>query len=263
MHTRDLGHAATVLTIFYQGRDHPGTQVLGIDLSPIQPDYAPPNVSFEICDAEDEWSFSQKFDFIHMRAIVTCFADPKAVFQQAYDALEPGGYIELRDPIMPFQFLTPPPEGCALQEWGERVIEAADAVGRRWTNAPHYARWLQEIGFVDIVETREHVGLNPWMKGSRNKQLAALLGSDMSHGLESMSMALFTRVLGWDPARVRELVERARNDIVDPKIHAYSEGYVSSLTPSPRLLCLVYLADTLLTWTYSVHVYGMKPYNAV
>ncbi|RYP93141.1 hypothetical protein DL770_000715 [Monosporascus sp. CRB-9-2] len=185
---------------------------------------APPNVSFEICDAEDEWSFSQKFDFIHMRAIVTCFMDPKAVFAQAYEALEPGGWIELRDPIMPFQFLTPPPENCALKEWGEKIIEAAARIGRHWTNAQYYSEWLQELGCVNIVETREHVGLNPWMKGSRNKQLAVLLGTDMSNGLESMSMALFTRVLGWEPERVYELLERVRKDMVDPKIHAYSEG---------------------------------------
>lgn len=185
---------------------------------------APPNVSFEICDAEDEWSFSQKFDFIHMRAILTCFMDPKAVFKQAYDALEPGGYLELRDPIMPFQFLTPPPEGCALKEWGDKIIEAAARTGRHWTNAEHYGQWLEELGCVNVVETRAMVGLNPWMKGSRNKQLAVLLGKDMSNGLESMSMALFTRVLGWEPRRVQELIEQVRKDIMDPKIHAYSEG---------------------------------------
>ncbi|RYP44278.1 hypothetical protein DL768_009248 [Monosporascus sp. mg162] len=196
---------------------------------------APPNVSFEICDAEDEWSFSQKFDFIHMRAIVTCFMDPKAVFAQAYEALEPGGWIELRDPIMPFQYLTPPPENCALKEWGDKIIEAAARIGRHWTNAQYYSQWLHELGCVNIVDMREHVGLNPWMKGSRNKQLAMLLGNDMSNGLESMSMALFTRVLGWEPERVYELLERVRQDMVDPKIRAYSEG---------------------------VHVYGQKPYDA-
>lgn len=159
-----------------------------------------------------------------MRAVVTCFMDPRAVFQQAYDALEPGGYLELRDPIMPFQFVTPPPEDCALKEWGEKIIEAAARIGRHWTNAQYYSQWLQELGCVNIVETREHVGLNPWMKGSRNKQLAMLLGNDMSNGLESMSMALFTRVLGWEPERVHELLHRVKEDMADPKIHAYSEG---------------------------------------
>ncbi|KAI3326958.1 hypothetical protein HD806DRAFT_531551 [Xylariaceae sp. AK1471] len=47
------------------GLKHPDAHVFSIDLSPIQPDYAPPSVAFEICDAKDEWIFRQPFDFIH------------------------------------------------------------------------------------------------------------------------------------------------------------------------------------------------------
>ncbi len=31
---------------------------------------------FEVDDAEDEWAFSTKFDYIHSRAVLTCFKDP-------------------------------------------------------------------------------------------------------------------------------------------------------------------------------------------
>lgn len=68
----------------------------------------PPNCSFIIEDAEDEWGFSERFDFIMGRALVTCFKDPKTVFKHAFDALAPGGILELRDPIFPFQFFDPP-----------------------------------------------------------------------------------------------------------------------------------------------------------
>jgi hypothetical protein len=159
-----------------------------------------------------------------MRAVVTCFADPKAVFKQAFDSLEPGGWLELRDPIMPFHFLTPPPEGCALKEWNENIITATTRIGRRWTNAIYYTEWLQDLGFTNVHEQREFIGLSPWMKGSRNKHLAMLLGHDMSNALESMSMALFTRVLGWSREKVLDIVERARKDMLDTNLHAYSEG---------------------------------------
>jgi hypothetical protein len=169
-----------------------------------------------------------------MRAIVTCFMDPKAVFKQAFDALEPGGWLELRDPIMPFQFMTPPPEDCALKEWGENLLTAAALIGRKWTNSVHYTEWLHELGFINVHEHREPVGLSPWMKGSRNKHLAMLLGHDMSNALESMSMALFTRVLGWERERILELIDKARKDMLNTSLHAYSEG---------------------------IHVYGQKPYD--
>jgi 2-polyprenyl-3-methyl-5-hydroxy-6-metoxy-1,4-benzoquinol methylase len=39
---------------------YPGAQVLGIDIAAVQPRWVPPNCLFEIEDAEDEWTFSEK-----------------------------------------------------------------------------------------------------------------------------------------------------------------------------------------------------------
>ncbi|KAI0805391.1 S-adenosyl-L-methionine-dependent methyltransferase [Xylaria sp. FL0064] len=206
------------------GLEYPGANILGIDLSPIQPSYAPPNVSFEICDAEDEWCFRQSFDLVHMRAMVTSFKNPRAIFEEVYRSLAPGGFIELRDPILPFCFLTPPPEGCALQEWGDRLMEAARLSGRDWGVATRYAQMLGEIGFVNVTERREAIALNPWVKGSHNKQLSLLLQHDILNMLEPMCMALFTRVLGWEAQKVLDCLELVKKDVQNTKIHAYSEG---------------------------------------
>ncbi|RYC65216.1 hypothetical protein CHU98_g988 [Xylaria longipes] len=206
------------------GLEHPGALITGIDLSPIQPSYAPPNVSFEICDAEDEWSFRQPFDLVHMRAMVTCFKNPRAVFAEAYRSLAPGGFIELRDPILPFHFMTPPPEGCALQLWCDKLMEAARLAGRNWAVATQYAQMLGELGFVNVTERREAIALSPWVKGTHNKQLSLLLQHDILNMLEPMSMALFTRVLGWDAKRVTDCLELVKRDVQNTKIHAYSEG---------------------------------------
>ncbi|KAI1184881.1 S-adenosyl-L-methionine-dependent methyltransferase [Nemania serpens] len=203
--------------------EHPGTHVIGIDLSPIQPSYVPPNVTFEICDAEDEWSFRQPFDFIHMRELVTCFKNPRAVFAEAYRSLAPGGFIEVCDPVLPFQFLTPPPEGCALQDWCDQLMEAARLAGRDWGVATRYAQMLGEVGFVDVTERREAIALSPWVKGPHNKHLSLLLQHDVLNMLEAVCMALFTRVLGWEAWRVLEFLELVKRDVQNTKIHAYSE----------------------------------------
>ncbi|TGJ81147.1 hypothetical protein E0Z10_g7605 [Xylaria hypoxylon] len=206
------------------GLERPGAHVTGIDLSPIQPSYAPTNVSFEICDAEDEWSFRQPFDLVHMRAMVTCFKNPRAVFEEAYRSLAPGGFIELRDPILPFQFLTPPPEGCALHEWGVKLMEAAALSGRDWGVATRYTQMLSDIGFVNVTEKREAIALSPWVKGSHNKELSLMLQHDILSMLEPVSMALFTRVLGWEARRVLDYLELVKRDVQNTKIHAFSEG---------------------------------------
>ncbi|TRX98584.1 hypothetical protein FHL15_000658 [Xylaria flabelliformis] len=139
------------------GLEHPAATITGINLSPIQPSYAPPNVNFEICDAEDEWSFRQPFDLIHMRTMVTYFKNPRAVLAEAYRSLAPGGFIELRDPILPFQFLTPPPDDCALKLWCDKLMEAARLAGPNWDVATRYAQMLGELGFVNVAERREAI----------------------------------------------------------------------------------------------------------
>jgi Methyltransferase domain len=181
-------------------------------------------VSFEIDDAEDEWTFTTPFDFIHMRAIVTCFKDPKAVFASALANLVPGGYLQVRDPLFPFLYMTPPPENCALVKWNDLVLEAAQRMGRSWTNAHHYKQWFHDLGFEDVVEIRERLPLSPWAKSRRMKYLSLWLQHDMLSGLEAMSMALFTRILGWKAENVREFLVDVRKDMQNTSLHAYSEG---------------------------------------
>ena len=43
----------------------PEAKITGINLSAVQPQFVPPNASFEICDAEEEWMFNTKFDYMH------------------------------------------------------------------------------------------------------------------------------------------------------------------------------------------------------
>ena len=41
--------------------DHPSASVIAIDLSPIQPTAVPPNLEFQIMDADEAWDFGQRF----------------------------------------------------------------------------------------------------------------------------------------------------------------------------------------------------------
>jgi len=65
--------------------EHPETEVLGIDLSPIQPAFIPPNVTFVVDDLEQEWTFSSRFDFIYMRMLSASILDFPAMFKKAFE----------------------------------------------------------------------------------------------------------------------------------------------------------------------------------
>lgn len=78
-------------------QQYPDSKVIGVDLSKIQPKNAPPNVEFIKDDSEEPWVFPYKFDFVHARAVFTCFNDQKAVMRNAFENLNEGGWIEYLD----------------------------------------------------------------------------------------------------------------------------------------------------------------------
>jgi cyclopropane fatty-acyl-phospholipid synthase-like methyltransferase len=97
---------------------HPESQVIGIDLSPIQPSFIPPNLTFEVDDLEEQWTFPEPFDFIFARMMVGSFANFPRFFEQSFEHLTPGGWLECMDicnPIKADDDSMPP--DSALLKW--------------------------------------------------------------------------------------------------------------------------------------------------
>jgi SAM-dependent methyltransferase len=63
---------------------HPSAEVVGVDLSPIQPNFVPYNCRFEVDDINQEWTFPEnKFDFIHVRYMTGTVPNWKELLQKA------------------------------------------------------------------------------------------------------------------------------------------------------------------------------------
>lgn len=64
---------------------YPSASVLGIDLSPIQPNWVPMNARFLVDDVESPWLDPPDFfDFVHARHVVQAFKNYPGVLQQAF-----------------------------------------------------------------------------------------------------------------------------------------------------------------------------------
>lgn len=136
--------------------EHPEIEVVGTDISPIQPQWIPPNLRFEIEDCTSEWTYSPNtFDYIHMRYLVGSIIDWTALFREAFATLRPGGWLESFEgsPHMVSDDGTVP-EKSAISQWGKFFEEGGRTMGRSFTVIEDglQRKAMEEAGFVDIQE---------------------------------------------------------------------------------------------------------------
>ncbi|KAK1621594.1 methyltransferase domain-containing protein [Colletotrichum phormii] len=202
--------------------DHQETLITGVDLSPIQPPFVPPNVTFYIDDLEDDWTYSYKFDFVFGRMLTGSIADWPRFIRQSYENLAPGGWIELSDILLDLQSddgtVT---QECATQKWAGHMLEAAAIWKRPLDSCKFYKEQLAEAGFTNIEEKIYKWPSNPWPKDPKYKELGVWTYENLGNGLSGLSLALFTRALGWSAEQLEVFLVDARKDMRDRSIHGW------------------------------------------
>ena len=66
--------------------EFPDAHIIGTDISPMQPTWVPPQLTFEMVDMENPWEDFFKpniFDYIHLRTMAGCFKDWDEILLQA------------------------------------------------------------------------------------------------------------------------------------------------------------------------------------
>ena len=157
----DIGTGTGVWAI-EMSEEFPSAFVIGTDLSPIQPSWVPPNVQFYVDDAEDDWAFSdsEKFDFIHGRALCGGIADWPRFYAQAYESLKPGAWLEMQDHecwINSDDGGMEKAVGCT--EWIHEVDRASRIVGKPLNIAHLHKQFMIDAGFEDVKEIVKKVSL--------------------------------------------------------------------------------------------------------
>lgn len=142
--------------------EYPSARVTGVDLSPIQPTFVPPNCTFEVDDMTMPWTYGpNRFDFVHIRELFGCIPDWDVFFQQCLSALKPGGYIEVVE-----HSVTPVADDATMdpdhffRTWGDMVIHAGQRFGKSFTIWEESAERLRRLGFEEVVEHRYRWPMN-------------------------------------------------------------------------------------------------------
>lgn len=151
---------------------------------------------------------------------------PKLI-RQAYDFSKPGGYFELQEINCDLYTDddTLPPDS-AIKKWSLLLAEAARTNGRPNDIAGEFQSMVEEAGFINVYCEVYKLPLSPWPKDSKLKEIGAFNLVNMLEGLEALSLALFTRVLGWSIEEVMAFLPSVRQDIKRRDMHLLWDVYV-------------------------------------
>ncbi|KAK0658353.1 Secondary metabolism regulator LAE1 [Lasiodiplodia hormozganensis] len=223
----DLG-TGTGIWCVEMGEQYPSALVQGVDLSPIQPTWLPPNVKFLVDDAEAPWVYpTDYFDLVHARHTVQAFRNYLGMLKQAHRHLRPGGWVELHE-----MNYTPScddgsmPDDYQLAKLLSLIGQGLAAMGINLDGVHNIKSQLRDAGFVNVRERTFKLPFGPWPKDRLLKKVGTYYQAIAMDGLQAIALRPLCKGLGWMPEEVEVFLTGVRKHLMDPSIHTYQVLHV-------------------------------------
>ncbi|KAJ5945503.1 hypothetical protein N7454_002342 [Penicillium verhagenii] len=219
----DIGTGTGIWAIdFADG--NPVSAVIGIDLSPIQPSWVPPNCHFQVDDFEEPWSYSHPFDYIHGRELEGAIRDHDRLFEQAFENLNPNGWFEMAS----MEVNTHSDDGTHLNakclvESVRNLQASSERFGKDMNSVATWKDRFEKVGFTNVREDIYKLPQSPWPKDPKLKELGRYHQLNMLEAMPPYTFALFTRMLGWNRVQIEALLAGVRHELKDLSNHLYSK----------------------------------------
>lgn len=196
----------------------PGCEVVGTDISAIQETQGVPmNVFYEIEDAEEWDRPSDYYDLIHLRCMEGAFRDWRSIYEDAFDALKPGGWIQIADYDGKegcVQFFSNFSDDSPVFEMMADLFAGAEKSGRKRGMFHLEPQYFYEAGFVDVQVSEQVLKMD--IKEDPMGKLWLMCWLD---GMEAYYLRTLVEQMGWDPEVVksgcretaREIAQRAQD----------------------------------------------------
>ncbi|KAL2670037.1 hypothetical protein Neosp_014917 [[Neocosmospora] mangrovei] len=220
----DIGTGTGIWAIDFADQ-YPSAEVIGTDISPIQPTWIPANLKFEIEDCTQEWTFSpESFDYVHMRYLYGSISDWSALFKEAFRVCKPGGWVESYE-------ASPHMESddgsvtktCAINEWGKFFIEGGKKLNRTFEilDKDLQKKGMEEAGFVDIQVWDFKAPIGGWAEDPRLKDIGQFAQAALEQDYEGYVLFMANMVLGWSKQEVSTYCAQLRREIRSGKFHPF------------------------------------------
>jgi len=215
----DIG-TGTGLWAIEVAEQYPNASIIGTDLSPIQPTWVPPNVTFELHDClQYPWEFSRRFDLIHTQ-LLSGFAVKywHEFYTECFRNLKPGGWVESHEcDLMVHSDDNSIPHNSAVIRWINLWDEGAGR-GFRITG-DELGDIMRRVGFVDVVVKKVKLPLGVWDKTQLNAGMLSLTA--ITEHMEGVSKKVFVEKLGMTEEEMRRYTEPAAKEWRNKNFHSY------------------------------------------
>jgi len=141
--------------------------------------------------------------------------------------LKPGGWVEFQD----WDHNIYTDDGTlgdehTLRKWNAELLKTFAGMGREPCPGPKLEAWVQDAGFENITQEIFKAPVGPWPKEKRYKEIGMANLCNLLEGLEAITLAPFTRVLGWSADEVEVLLTGVKKDVKNPRIHSQINYHV-------------------------------------
>lgn len=234
------------------GDTYPGANIVGVDLSPIQPEWVPANVRFMVDDVEDEWLRPKNhFDYIHSRHMVMAIKNWPKLLKQALEYvlyllaltirpfkywvnanqynshLKPGGWYEMQEiHHYPQCHDGSMPPGHPVTEYWGYVHQGLAALNVDFWSVLSLEEKMREAGFVNVSVRLFHVPIGVWPKNRVLKTVGLYWREILLMGVEPIALGPFTRGLKWNREQVEVYLVAVRQAYGDTWCHSHMPLYI-------------------------------------
>jgi hypothetical protein len=205
----------------------PSAEITATDLSPIHPPSLPPNLTFEIDDANSTFLYPpSSFDFIHMRGLTGCIRSWPQTYAECFKSLKPGGWIEH------LEFSVETSASKTSERYADQILTAfsqsvlnvgAQKTGMSFDVINSMTSDLSAAGFVDVHSESFIWPIGPWPRDPYLKDLGRWGERNWCDGIEGWVMALYTRLLGWTYEEVKAFVKDFQGVVRDRRNRFWQE----------------------------------------
>ncbi|KAL8366749.1 hypothetical protein RB595_010555 [Gaeumannomyces hyphopodioides] len=219
----DVGTGTGIWAIDFAD-EHPSAEVIGTDLSPIQPSWVPPNCKFELDNAENEWTYADNsFDYIHVRGLLGCIKDWEKFYRNVLRTLKPGGWFEHHEfSILLLSDDGSVPPNSVWVDWYNLFREAGSKTGRSFIVTEIWENALRAAGFTgDIHRAMFKLPMGGWAADPKWKEVGIFNRMSIEQGLDGFASYICRMVMDWREEEYHVLLAKVRNAIRNRGWHAY------------------------------------------